>query len=415
MGPYLLRHGRPGALALVAVAVLATAVLASTAGRVSAAGEPPCPSCPDRVPPPSDGNGSDSAGSGGGGAASQAVQPLISLGPVSVVGGVASVTGVVNAATSAVGHVRVTVDTNPVAVAVNGQFAANVNVKANADIVVKASGAGGETSTISIPTSAIPSNGAPADALVQLHADAIVLLQPADGFTSVDGTPVDAAIHVKAVVGIAGLDLNGVDLLAKLRIGSKSKTKPSSDGSGSSSAPPGQTTPGTPAPKPPTSARIKHSTATSVSGHSKSVALTVTATNGASQTTTVNVKQISSVIRVGRSLSISAFGARGIRITTVRFDTSHVVGAHRLGVTVTVRDRRNYLVRDAVLMLVPTAHRTTLRGSIAGMSGVRGTMRFNVPVTSAALGHRLYLTVVARTPRASTRVTRSVAVCGCAG
>jgi hypothetical protein len=415
MGPYFLRHGRPGALALVAVAVLATAVLASTAGRVSAAGEPPCPSCPDRVPPPSDGNGSDSAGSGGGGAASQAVQPLISLGPVSVVGGVASVTGVVNAATSAVGHVRVTVDTNPVTVAFNGQFAANVNVKANADIVVRASGVGGETSTISIPTSAIPSNGAPADALVQLHADAIVLLQPADGFTSVDGMPVDAAIHVNAVVGIAGLDLNGVDLLARLRVGSKPKTKPSSGGSGSSSTPPSQTTPGTPAPKPPTSAPIKHSTSTSVSGHSKSVALTVTGTNGASQTTTVNVKQISSVIRVGRSLSISAFGARGIRITAVRFDTSHVVGAHRLGVSVTVRDRRNYFVRDAVVMLVPTAHRTTLRGSIAGMSSVRGTMRFNVPITSTTLGHRLYLTVVARTPRASTRVARSVAVCGCAG
>jgi hypothetical protein len=84
-------------------------------------------------------------------------------------------------------------------------------------------------------------------------------------------------------------------------------------------------------------------------------------------------------------------------------------------VTVTVRDRRNYLVRDAVLMLVPTAHRKTLRGSIAGMSGTAGTTRFNVPVTSTALGHRIYLTVVARTPRASTRVTRSVVLCGCAG
>jgi hypothetical protein len=351
---------------------------------------------------------------------------LISLGGISVTNGVAAVTGVVNAAVDAgtgiAAKVEVTVDANPIAVAVNGQFSAKVDVSARAKIVVQASNSSGQSSTISIPTSAIPANGTPADALAQLNADAIVLLQPPDGFTSIDGLSVDAAVHVKAVVGIAGLDLNGVNVLAKLKVGSssKSKSKPSSSGSGSGStpAPPSQAKSGSSAPPPttaPAGRPIKHSTSTSVSGRSKTVALTVTGTNGASQTTTVKVKQISSVIRVGRTLSISAFGARGIRITGVRFDTSHVTGTHRLGVTVTVRDRRNYLVRDAVVTVVPTAHRTTLRGSLAGMSGTLGTTRFSVPVASGLLGHRLYLTVVARTPRATARVTRSVVVCGCVG
>jgi hypothetical protein len=428
MGLHFLHRGRSGAIALVTVAVLSTALLALTAGRaVADGGQPPCPSCPDRVPPPGGGTGAGSGagGSGGGTAApSRPVQPLISLGGISVTNGVAAVTGVVNAAVDAgtgiAAKVEVTVDANPIAVAVNGQFSAKVDVSARAKIVVQASNGSGQSSTISIPTSAIPANGTPADALAQLNADAIVLLQPPDGFASIDGLSVDAAVHVKAVVGIAGLDLNGVNVLAKLKVGSSSKSKPSSSGSGSGStpAPPSQAKPGTSAPPPttaPASRPIKHSTSTSVSGHSKTVALTVTGTNGASQTTTVKVKQISSVIRVGRMLSISAFGARGIRITGVRFDTSRVIGSHRLGVTVTVRDRRNYLVRDATVMLVPTTHRMSVRGSLAGMSGMLGTARFTVPVASATLGHRLYLTVVARTPRASARVTRSVALCGCAG
>jgi hypothetical protein len=414
MGPHFLHRGRPGAIALVTVAVLSTALLALTTGRAAAdSGQPPCPSCPDRVPPPGGGTGAGSGagGSGGGAAApSQPVQPLISLGGISVTNGVAAVTGVVNAAAA---KVEVTVDANPIAVAVNGQFSAKVDVSARAKIVVRASNGSGQSSTISIPTSAIPSNGTPADALAQLNADAIVLLQPPDGFTSVDGLSVDAAVHVKAIVGIAGLNLNGVSLLAKLRVGAKSKSKQGA--SGPNPAPPSQPKPGTPAPPATSGAPVKHAASTSVSGHSKTVALTVTGTNGASQTTTIKVKQIRSVIRVGRMLSISAFGARGIKITAVRFDTSRVVGNHRLGVTVTVRDRRNYLVRDAVVMLVATMHRASLRGSLAGMSGTLGTAHFTVPVASTTMGHRLYLTVVARTPRASARVTRSVALCGCAG
>ena len=65
--------------AFVAVAaLLSTAFLAATATQVAAAGEPPCPSCPDRMPPTGGGGsaGQGNAGQGSSGAPAQAVQPV---------------------------------------------------------------------------------------------------------------------------------------------------------------------------------------------------------------------------------------------------------------------------------------------------------------------------------------------------
>jgi hypothetical protein len=305
-----------------------------------------------------------------------------------------------------VAGVRVTIDAAPVSVSANGTFSATAKVKADASIVVKASdGSTGQQYVISIPVSAIPAGGVAADALAQVNADAVTLMLPPDGFTIVDGVSISASVHVKAIAGIAALKLNGVNVLAKLRIGGSSK----SSGSGSSSG----TTPGKPgatAPPAASSPPCHHAAAANVSGTAKTVRLTVQAANGASQTSTIRVKRVRSVVRLGRSFSISAFGARGIRITAVRFDTSAAARTHRLTVGVTVRDRRNYLVRDAVVMLVPTAHRATIRGSVAALTNMSGRARFSVPVPRATLGLRLSMLVTARTPTASARVTRSVKV-----
>src|SRR5207244_451252 len=107
----------------------------------------------------------------------------------------------------------------------------------------------------------------------------------------------------------------------------------------------------------------RHTASRDVAGSAKKVKVTVTGTNGASQTTTFPVRRIRSVIRIGRQMSISAFGARGIRIAGIHFDRRGLMSAHRLGVTVTVRDRRHYLVRDAVVMLQSVAHRLSINGS----------------------------------------------------
>jgi hypothetical protein len=146
-----------------------------------------------------------------------------------------------------------------------------------------------------------------------------------------------------------------------------------------------------------------------VSGSAKQVALTVTGTNGVSQTSTVPVTQVTTVIHVGKSTSVSAFGAQGIRIARVQFDTGKLARTHRLGVTVSVRDRRNYLVRDAIVTVSPTPRRASVAGSWAETTDVLGRARFSVPVSSRS-ARRIFLTVTAKTPRARARLTRSVGI-----
>jgi hypothetical protein len=237
------------------------------------------------------------------------------------------------------------------------------------------------------------------------------MMLPPDGFTTVDGVAIDATVHVGSIDGIASLQLNGADLLAHLRI-SASSSKPASSGSKSTKPTNPPAKPGSASPPAGTKPACRHTASQSVSGSAKRVKLTVTATNGASQTTTFVVKRVRSVIRVGRLFSISAFGARGIRITGIQFNTK-ALAHHRLGVTVTVRDRRNYLIRDAVIMLQPTANRTSITGTWVQMSNLLGRATFTLPTAANKLNHHLYLTVLARTPRASTHTTASVNLCGC--
>lgn len=417
MGPCFHHRRRARGLPLL-VAVAVAALFSATAGRAGAQAPNPCPSCPNVMP---GGGGSGSApgsgtGAGGGsGPAAVPAAPLVSLAPITIVDGIASVTGTVHAdasvGASVAADVRVSVNGSPIAVSARGTFSASTNVAANGGITVEAGElSAGITYSISIPASAIPSNGVRADALVQLRSDAVTLMLPPDGFTIVDGVGIEASVHVAHIDGIVRLSLNGTNLLARLRAGSSSGS--SSSGTAGSARPGTKPAPGKVAGK----ARPASHTATAhVSGSAKSVKLTVTASNGASQTTSVRIERISSVVRIGRQLTISAFGARGIRIAKVAFNRNSVHTTGRLGIVVTVVDRRNYLVRDAVVMLQPYAHRPTVAGSSAQMSDFLGRAKFSVALASKALGHRLYVTVSARTPLSKARVTAStrLAACGC--
>jgi hypothetical protein len=336
---------------------------------------------------------------------------LISLSPISVSGGMASVAGSVNAAVATAGSaatkVRVTINGAVVGISAAGTFSAATSVAASGGIVVRADDlSSGSTYTISIPASAIPSNGVAADALAQLDADAVTLMLPPDGFTIVDGLDISASVRVAQLKGIAKLSLNGANLLVQLRAGSSTR---SSSSARPSSTKPGSVRPGqksTPAPAP-----AHHTAFARVSGKAKTVQVTVTAKNGAKQTTTVPVRRVRSVIRIGKQASISAFGARGIRISAVSFGGRFLGRSRTLGVTVTVRDRRQYLVRDAVVMIQP-AGRATIAGSMARMSNRLGRATFGVHVRASALGQRLHLKVVAQTPRSNTHVLVSVSLAG---
>jgi len=438
MAPILVRQGRGRICSLLAVTALAAFLAAAAAQVAAAGGGSPCPSCPNRIPPPSGppsngtGSGPTPVGSRGAGqgaptapgaaGAAQPMQPLVSLGSISVLNGVASLAGTVNASAgldaSANAGVDLTVNASPVSVSAGGQFSASVDLNVDAGIDLQASASSGVQYDLSIPTSAVLQAGASASATAratasataQLDADAVTLLVPADGFTIVDGVGTEAQVQATATAGIAVLNLNGANLLAQLdaqasaSAGASGQSSGSSSSSGSLSGSSGAGSSGTPAAAP-------ASASAPVSGQAKQVELTVTGTNGVSETSTVPVNRVSSVIRVGKSSSVSAFGAQGIRIAGVEFDTSRVARTHHLGVTVLVRDRRNYLVRDAIVMVSPTPHRASVAGSWAATSDVLGRARFSVPVSSRS-ARRIYLTVTAKTPRARTRITRSVGIGG---
>ncbi len=422
MGPHFRHRRRRNVDIMFAVVTALTACAAAWFVQSASAQDPPCPSCPYRMPPVGSPGGGSSQGGGPIAAPTNPVQALVSLGSITAGGGVASLTGTVNAdtgagsGTAASSSVQVNVNGKPVGVSSSGGFSATVDTGSGSgrQIVVSASEKStGQTYTITIPAAAILASGGPADALAQLDNDQVTLMIPQDGLVSVDGNPSDAQVKAKATTGIAQLSLNGSNLLPQLKGsastssgGSGSGSGGSGSGSGGGSAAPPPARPPTPPPAgPPTAAPTARA---KVPGTARNAKLTVTATNGVTQTTTVTVQRVRSVIRVGRLMSVSAFGARGIRITGVRFKTSAVASAHRMNVTVTIRDRRNYLVRDAVVMLIPTARRTTISGSSARLTGLLGKASFTLPVAATKLGHRLYLTVQARTPRASTHLTRSV-------
>lgn len=437
MGPCFHHRRRARVLPLLAAVTVLTALFSAAAAQVALAnhgktppsgGQPPCPSCPDRTPPVG-GNGSSGSGGGGGtnggksGTAGVPAAPLVSLGSISVVNGIASLTGTVNAKAavnaavavgSATANVQVAVNGNPVSISAKGTFAASTNLAANGAVTIQAGELGaGITYSLSIPASAISSGGSQVEALAQLQADGVTLLLPPDGFTIVDGLGIDAYVQALGITGIAKLDLNGTNLLAKLklRLGSGSGSASSGSAGSGIGAKPGGVKPGggsAPAPK---------STSAPVAGNAKTVKLKVTGTNGTTQTTTVHIVRIRSVVRIGRMLSISAFGARGIRISSITFNRRSLVSTGRLGITVTVQDRRHYLVRDAVVMLQPIAHHTTIGGSLASMTNMLGRATFSAPVAARSLGAHFYVRVVARTPRSQTHLTAStfLVACGCAG
>jgi hypothetical protein len=92
---------RVAALPVIAAVTVLTAFFSAAAFTVAPAAAQPCPSCPNQYPPPGSGSGSGSGGAGAGaGQGGQAVPalPLISLAPISVSDGVASVSGSVTAA-----------------------------------------------------------------------------------------------------------------------------------------------------------------------------------------------------------------------------------------------------------------------------------------------------------------------------
>ena len=422
MGPHRFRTSR---LLAVLVGISTMAALAFTATPSLATS---CPSCPFRTGPgpgpPQPGSGgptasgrSGQAGQTGRGAQqaqqAQPAQPLIDLQPISSANGIATVSGTVSASAgtalsvgaSVNANVQVSVDGAPLTVGATGQFSASIDLGGQAAVDVSAtSSVTGEIDTISIPTTSLDAN-ASVNATASLDAAGVSVLLPVDGFTVVDGVGLDVSAQVTDASVLGQLQLNGTDLLGQVGASVSGSASASGSASGSSSPDPVQSGGGASA-----QAGASATVSADLPGTVGSVDLTVADESGVTETATFPVQHVSSIVRVNHESSVSAYGALGIRIASIRFDTKSVARSGRMKVDVLLRDRRRYLVRDAIVMLGPAANRASLAASYAAISNRAGRAMFTVPVPKSAFGKRLYLTVKARTPRSSAKRTTSVVI-----
>jgi hypothetical protein len=106
---------------------------------------------------------------------------------------------------------------------------------------------------------------------------------------------------------------------------------------------------------------------------------------------------------------VSASGALGLRIASVRVQLTGVTASKRFLVVVTLRDLRGKLVRGGIVKVdrVPGAV-NTIRGSDATFTNRVGKARLGAAVTKKQLGTRVLVRISARTPKARALQLRSV-------
>jgi hypothetical protein len=293
-------------------------------------------------------------------------QSGITLGPISVSGTTAVVTGTVGGEPDAT--VSLDVNGRPVGIDAAGHFAAAVDLDHTSVVVLTLAGPHGQVTVLRIPVTLL---GHGADHILgDLEAAGIVLVVPPDGFRMVDGAPPHVTGRVLDRSKLLSLTINGQEILGL--------TGPSGFFS------------------------------LLLPGESSSQQVTVFATDhqGVSESTTYPLTQLTSVIRTSSGTSVSAAGARGVVIAKIRFDRRRLLTYRRLGVTVKVKDRRGYVIRGAALRLrgMPAKYLAT-GGARVGFTNRVGIERFVYRLQKRAftdhLPRMLTLRVRAGTPTAS--------------
>jgi hypothetical protein len=293
--------------------------------------------------------------------AAPAAGPLLRLGPITVADGTAGISGTVSARSS---RTAFTVNGNPLGLDASGAFHGVVSLDGASSIDIAISELGGKQETEYV----IPLTGAllgaggviPGGVLDSIDRAGASLLAPVQ---DPSGSVLNVGGAVRDRNQLAGLSVNGVDILGALR----------PDGTFSVQLP-GTTT-----------------------------AVTLTATDASGNTQ----KQTTRVFQPSRAGTVSAARAVGLRITKVRFVKKGSTRTRRLRMTVTVKDRRGLLVRGAKITVRSTRAGRLVRQPRASKSGRRGMATFVLRLRGSAYGKRLVLVTVAKTPSAKA-VRRSV-------
>jgi hypothetical protein len=303
------------------------------------------------------------------------LRPLVTLGPVTVANGTATLSGSLGGNPSSA---TLTINGQPLNVGAGGTFSATVDLAGKSELALSFTNpATGDVVTTRIPLNSNvigPDGVIPATILDQLEQAAISITKPVEGFQILDGKPLEIAGKVADGSQLSELSVNGSDVLGTL---SPSGTF-----------------------------------AQTIPGSSDKVTVTATDKQGVSQSTSSDIRHTSSLIATPAGASISAAGANGVRVASVRYKTKGVKTKKRVTMTVTVKDRLGRLVRDAIVRVRVAnfqVRRQFVRGGQqAKFSSRVGTAGFTIRVTKKALGKRVFMVAVARTPSASAQKTTSV-------
>jgi hypothetical protein len=286
--------------------------------------------------------------------AAPASTPLLDLGPVVVANGTAALQGTVGS--EAAGS-TLTVNGQPVAVDQAGTFATAVNLNGASSIDLTLSGVqGGQTVSYQVPlTGALlgPGGVIPAGVVDTVQQAGVSLVTPIAG---TDALPVTVQGSVLDGSKLSGLSVNGTDALGRL-------TK---DGSFTVQVP----------------------------GTSTSVTVLATDHESVSESRTVHIT---------RQASVSAANASGVRIVKVRAFTQNAIRLHQVRLVVTVKDRLGRLIRGARVSISLTRAGFLAKRPKATSTGRAGKATVVLRLQKGALGRRLVVLTVAKTPKAKAR------------
>jgi hypothetical protein len=294
---------------------------------------------------------------------------VVDLGPVTLANGIATLSG--HVADQGIAS-SLTINGQPVAVDSSGQFNTSVNVNGQSSLsFTTRDPATGRTVTTTIPLSLAGADGViPATVLDALKAAGVAITTPTDDLVSLDGQPVKLSGFVRDPNQLRSLTVNGKEVLGQL----------GTNGTFSQQLP----------------------------GSSKEVTIQATDRQGVSQQETFSIQSAASTIQTSQGTSVSAAGALGLRIASVRYVLRGVQARKRVSMIVTVKDRRGYLVRDAIVTVRGKAARSLRAGTNAKLSNKIGRATLVLRPRLARFGKRLFVIARAKTPSAQAHKTTSV-------
>jgi hypothetical protein len=299
----------------------------------------------------------------------RAISAPVLIDAVVVEDGVAVVTGFVDAE-------LVEVNGQIVEVAENGAFSARVDLTQNA-LIIEVLNAPDETITIYVPIDVLLATGGEG-VLNDLVDAGISVDRPTGGFKVVDGEMPIVEGRVLDDSNLESLAVNGVGVLRRL----------GDDGLFS----------------------IDLGSSRTSSTSRETVTFVATDRRGVSQTSTFTPTRVTSTIATRAGTSVSAAGARGVRISKMVLDSRSLRSAKHVRVLVTVKDRRGYLIRGASLRLVATPSKHVANGALrAGFTNRVGKAQFAFRIKASAFKGGL-LTIAARASTPKSTATKKVAL-----